>query len=1361
MKNILFSLIFSTFGFGLVQGVEIEKIEFVSEEEKSPSPTFNLPNYTELPKKKNSTVQDVKIVFVSPSGDNSDGLTWATAFNSIDTAIGNTNSGDEILIGYSTTGTTTYFESNLFIAHKTLKVTSARIGLDLDFASAIHDSSKCVIDANDVDRVLQFSGLLGDNSSQIRGLKITNGTAKTVADGGGGILITGNADPIIENCFITNNIGQSGDDGFGGAILIDSGSEVLIQNCNISNNFASDTHNGTGGAIHFNGASGILQNCIISNNVAGNSTTTSSASFSGGIHIEPIGGSDSLKVLNNTISNNICSSSSNGSGFGGGLRTESSNVLIEGNTFDGNKGSINGRGFGGGVFVDDNRSVLIKSNTIQNNFGSSSTTESGSSSGGGIFCDDGALPTILNNTISNNTTTSSSNAHGFGGGIFIDTGCTSTIDGNTINGNLVTAGNGGFGGGIFLRTSSSQSSTIQNNQIQNNIGSTSTTSTTHSSGAGIFADNDCLVSILNNTISNNTSANTSNASGFAGGIFVDGGSNVTIDGNTISNNTASTASRGFGGGINFNQNATATISNNQFTGNVSSSANSTSGSNLGGGIFVNDNTNVVLTSNTFTNNIASSATNGEGFGGAIDTDPNATVDIQDNVFTGNISSQNFDGNGGAIVFADGVSGTVKNNTFTGNIASQTNTGNGGAIAIDNSSVSITDNTFTGNIASNSNDDEEEGSGGAIFVDDATGATFQRNTFTNNNAGENGVLSEGGGFYNEAGTVTLFECIFENNSAENNGGAIANFNLLTLQNSTVNGNTSNLGGGIYGEGATTVENSTISNNSAVTNVEEGFGGGIITLGKLTVSNSTVSGNSATRSGGGIANFPFFDSTSVSNSTIANNLADSDDNGVGKGGGIANNPLGFGTMILELKNSLVADNFDSSGIAPDVFGQIKSLDFNLVEDTTGSTYTNLTANCIFLQNPLLSALAENGGKTKTHALQNGSPAINSGTDTDSPLTDQRGTNRQSTTDIGAFEFVATNTTTASTTQEVPPDTNQINFGDSGTILQFTTANGSAVNLTVTKNNTNPGTIGDLPEGVQNVSSQRFWDINVNSGTVTGTYSITLDLAGMTGIGDLSQLVLLKRPDGTSVWQAVGTNSYNTVNGGTGTQVTWTGISNGFSQFGIGNNGDEGLAVNLSSFQLEIFESSVRITWQTESEIENKIFLLERKTKEDNFIKIGELEGSGNSSTTKNYEFFDRLVRNGELYTYRLADIDFNGKVTFHEEQSILADFFQDELVDENLPKDFKFYPNYPNPFNPKTTIKFDLPKSKSGLHKVSLSIFNILGEEVNVLLNEKMNAGNYSVIWNGTDKNGKEVSSGIYFYKLSVGIRTEIGKMTFLK
>ncbi len=95
--------------------------------------------------------------------------------------------------------------------------------------------------------------------------------------------------------------------------------------------------------------------------------------------------------------------------------------------------------------------------------------------------------------------------------------------------------------------------------------------------------------------------------------------------------------------------------------------------------------------------------------------------------------------------------------------------------------------------------------------------------------------------------------------------------------------------------------------------------------------------------------------------------------------------------------------------------------------------------------------------------------------------------------------------------------------------------------------------------------------------------------------------------------------------------------------------------------------------------------------------------------------------------------------------------------NEPTTFKLNNNYPNPFNPETTISFNLPEQA----KVELSVYNIKGQKVTNLVNETRPAGKHSVAWKGMDSTNKPVSSGVYFYKMTANGKSQIKKMLLVK
>jgi hypothetical protein len=103
---------------------------------------------------------------------------------------------------------------------------------------------------------------------------------------------------------------------------------------------------------------------------------------------------------------------------------------------------------------------------------------------------------------------------------------------------------------------------------------------------------------------------------------------------------------------------------------------------------------------------------------------------------------------------------------------------------------------------------------------------------------------------------------------------------------------------------------------------------------------------------------------------------------------------------------------------------------------------------------------------------------------------------------------------------------------------------------------------------------------------------------------------------------------------------------------------------------------------------------------------------------------------------------------------TDAFDDPSI---VPDRFAIVNNYPNPFNPATTIKFSVDRSS----EISLDIYNILGQNVTTLVSGLYSAGLHTIIWNGTDRTGNEVASGVYFARLIAEGRNATRKMILLR
>ncbi len=123
--------------------------------------------------------------------------------------------------------------------------------------------------------------------------------------------------------------------------------------------------------------------------------------------------------------------------------------------------------------------------------------------------------------------------------------------------------------------------------------------------------------------------------------------------------------------------------------------------------------------------------------------------------------------------------------------------------------------------------------------------------------------------------------------------------------------------------------------------------------------------------------------------------------------------------------------------------------------------------------------------------------------------------------------------------------------------------------------------------------------------------------------------------------------------------------------------------------------------------------------------------------------------------LNDSVFSPGQTVDFQNSIVVNAIGD--VESGLPETFVLHPNFPNPFNPETTIRFDVPNHS----KVSLVIYDILGKEIAKLADEKFNAGYYQLRWSGRDNRGQIVPAGVYFYRIKAEQFSQTNKMILLK
>ena len=192
---------------------------------------------------------------------------------------------------------------------------------------------------------------------------------------------------------------------------------------------------------------------------------------------------------------------------------------------------------------------------------------------------------------------------------------------------------------------------------------------------------------------------------------------------------------------------------------------------------------------------------------------------------------------------------------------------------------------------------------------------------------------------------------------------------------------------------------------------------------------------------------------------------------------------------------------------------------------------------------------------------------------------------------------------------------------------------------------------------------------------------------------------------------------------------------------------LPVELSSFTAKVIGKSIRLNWQTMSEINNFGFDIERASTLplQSWEKIGFVNGNGNSNSPKSYFFVDNNPNSSGEIWYRLKQIDNDGQYEYSDAINVMFSI-----------NNFELYQNYPNPFNPSTTISYQLPADG----KVKIVVFDLLGNEICTLIDEDKTAGRHETTFDGS-----MLSSGMYLYKIEIWsdklLYTMINKMTLLK
>jgi photosystem II stability/assembly factor-like uncharacterized protein len=230
----------------------------------------------------------------------------------------------------------------------------------------------------------------------------------------------------------------------------------------------------------------------------------------------------------------------------------------------------------------------------------------------------------------------------------------------------------------------------------------------------------------------------------------------------------------------------------------------------------------------------------------------------------------------------------------------------------------------------------------------------------------------------------------------------------------------------------------------------------------------------------------------------------------------------------------------------------------------------------------------------------------------------------------------------------------------------------------------------------------------------------------------------------WIAFANLIYHTVNGGADWSYQTSNTTNTLNHIYfvdeyigwiVGGDGtilhttNGGLPVELFSFSVEVIDNDVILNWTTATETNNFGFEIERKTVNYHWERIGFVDGHGTTIEPQFYSYVDETVASG-IYKYRLKQTDYDGSFEYSE---IIE-------VEVGILTQFSLAQNYPNPFNPSTKIKYSVPQSSN----VIIKVFDILGNEIETLVDEEKSVGTYEINWHA-----ERLPSGVYFYRLQAG------------
>ena len=196
-------------------------------------------------------------------------------------------------------------------------------------------------------------------------------------------------------------------------------------------------------------------------------------------------------------------------------------------------------------------------------------------------------------------------------------------------------------------------------------------------------------------------------------------------------------------------------------------------------------------------------------------------------------------------------------------------------------------------------------------------------------------------------------------------------------------------------------------------------------------------------------------------------------------------------------------------------------------------------------------------------------------------------------------------------------------------------------------------------------------------------------------------------------------------------------------------EALALDLMSFEGSASETEVVLEWVTGTELDRLGFNIHRSDREeDDFSRINTsvIYATGDATIGGSYVYTDEDAVPGVTHYYRLESIAIDGSSTLHDPVAV------------TIPGTIAYaLAAYPNPFNPETVVRYDLPEAGS----VSLMLYNLMGQTVRVLVSGHQGTGSHRVVWDGRDSEGQAVVSGVYLCRMVVGEYSVVRKLLLVR